>query len=167
MILASMFPAIVNAYNNLTELVDSKANAAKGSGQQLLFELGGMGGLWGSLAKEKRKCEEYYNNLMMDSDTWRSTLRALLRADLYGVDIKIHEGKENMALYHHKGLWDIVQEMRAMSSNTRDKLSEANDGRPQIDAQDPFTERCKLKHKSDFLRAIEMAQLSLQKLVIS
>jgi len=113
---ASVFPALIAAYQQVLRLADAEVVEAEKSGRQLSFQLGKFGGLWGPLSRGNRKCEEYYDDLPVDASTWRSTIKALLRADVHGSDL-LKSAEEGMPSYHHKGLWDFVQGMSAMSAS--------------------------------------------------
>ena len=113
---ASVFPVLVAAYQKVLTLADAEVAEAEKSGRQLSFQLGRYGGLWGPVSRGNRKCEQYYEDLTVDTNTWRSTIKALLRADVHGSDL-LRSVEEGIPPYHHKGLWDFVQGMSAMSAS--------------------------------------------------
>lgn len=82
MLLGSLFPTVIEAYKKLLTIVDVEANRAKAAGSSKVFRLSEYGG---NLASYEACCERtaLYENVEMDPDEWRRTVRALLRTDIY------------------------------------------------------------------------------------
>ena len=112
-LLGSVFPVIVEAYANAAQLVDDEATVARRAGRKLEFDLPSLGGLWGDLGDKGRGCERYFVGLVTDADSWRATVRALLRTDAYGTDITHVNDEGKPYPYHHKGLWDFAEDMKS------------------------------------------------------
>lgn len=113
-----VFPLMSDCYGRVVELVQKEANAAVDRGQsELFFDLEACGGLWGPLGEGTDACRAYYSNLTMGVESWRTTVRALLRADIHGFDItqRRDDGKEGGTyLYHQPGLCDHISGIKSM-----------------------------------------------------
>jgi len=87
MMLGALLPTIANAYNRILALVDDEAARADAQNRLLAFSLEEYGGLWGRLAELEHVCgaSAALNGSVLDALTWRRTVRALLRCDVYGI----------------------------------------------------------------------------------
>jgi len=88
MMLGALLPTIANAYNRILGMVDGEATRADAQHLQLAFSLEEYGGLWGRLGELDDVCGSTaaLNNAVLDPLTWRRTVRALLRCDVYGIN---------------------------------------------------------------------------------
>ena len=103
----TMLPIIANGYQKLLKQIDEEADAAEAAGNTITFRFHDYGGLCGrqSTVQEAMTCVEkelFFNPVDMPAHQWRTTVRALLRVDIYG-----HEQGE----FRHRGLKDLVAEM--------------------------------------------------------
>ncbi|KAH9902116.1 hypothetical protein F4778DRAFT_791064 [Xylariomycetidae sp. FL2044] len=111
MLLATLIPSIVCAYERILRVVDEESDKAKAEQRQLEFRLPGLGGVWGSLASDD-PCNivEAYSYRVMDPTMWRLIVRALLKVDVYGLsgDTRCNGNGGSYADPFHLGLKDIV-----------------------------------------------------------
>ncbi|KAI0842270.1 hypothetical protein F5Y06DRAFT_259404 [Hypoxylon sp. FL0890] len=120
MLLAALIPSIVHAYERILRAVDEETARATAERRRLVFKLKGFGGiLWGN---NSSACTGGENDCMsagalnhreMEPTMWRLTVRALLKADVYGLSGLGHDEVEGTPL--HLGLKDIVLQMEQKS----------------------------------------------------
>lgn len=109
MLLGTILPIIANGYHRLLKMVDEETDLAEATGQTKTFRFNDYGGLSGKVktADMAVACFEkdlYFNLVEMAPQQWRTTVRAMLRVDIYG-----HEQPG----FKHRGLKDLVTEMEA------------------------------------------------------
>lgn len=113
MLLGTLIPIIANAYKRLLEMIDEETNTAEALGQMKNFRFHDYGGLCPKQMsiEATMACVEkemMFNAVDMPPMQWRTTVRALLRVDIYG-----HEQEGFM----HRGLKvlvaDVEQRQRA------------------------------------------------------
>ncbi|KAK7744772.1 hypothetical protein SLS62_010005 [Diatrype stigma] len=88
MLLATLIPSIVHAYEAILAAVDRETAAAQRDRRRLLFRLHGLGGVWGPLGEATaRECgvNQAFGHREMEPAMWRLTVRALLKLDVYGL----------------------------------------------------------------------------------
>lgn len=108
MLLGTLLPIVAHGYKKLLDMVDVETHAAIAANETKVFNLHGYGGLCGGRdvnLQDALPCVEkdlLFNNVTMPPMQWRTTVRALLRVDIYG-----HETPG----FKHKGLKDLVGEM--------------------------------------------------------
>lgn len=118
MLLGTILPIIANSYKRLLKMVDDEADAAEAAGQTKSFRFQDYGGLCGrqKTIEETMACldkELLFNTVDMPAHQWRTTVRAMLRVDIYGHDL---DGMK------HKGLKDLVTEMEFRQRARHDLL---------------------------------------------
>ena len=118
MLLGTVLPIIANGYARLLKMIDDETDAAVAAGQTKTFRFHDYGGLCGKqqTVLEAMTCVEKemaFNAVEMPPVQWRTTVRALLRVDIYG-----HEQPG----FHHKGLKDLVAEMEFRQQTRHDML---------------------------------------------
>ncbi|KAH9243140.1 hypothetical protein K456DRAFT_28481 [Colletotrichum gloeosporioides 23] len=171
MMLGTILPATANAYAKILELVDAETARAKKESRMITFRFAEYGGLWGEMNKRDKGCGviETFDNREMDPDSWRLTVRGLLKVDIYGYDFETTNGTG----YHHLGLKDVIKEMEDRSNHRHDALDAhvaAGNPHPMLHTQhnlmvpegkddSPENRNC--------LKIIEMARVALDKLVIA
>ncbi|KAK6954006.1 hypothetical protein Daesc_003968 [Daldinia eschscholtzii] len=116
MLLAALIPSIVHAYQRILQAVDEEARRATAEQRRLVFRLRGFGGiLWGAgPAEQENMCTAAgtLNHREMEPAMWRLTVRALLKADVYGLStVEVTEADTPL----HIGLKDIVMQMEQKS----------------------------------------------------
>ncbi|RDW75055.1 hypothetical protein BP6252_06197 [Coleophoma cylindrospora] len=118
MLLGTILPVIANGYRKLLEMIDNHTKATTAAGQTMTFELKDYGGIgYDSNDSSWQDCsQDICSNRSMQPAEWRSTVRALLRMDIYG-----HE----QGGFKCKGLKDIVDEMETRQQ-TRHLLLDAH-----------------------------------------
>ena len=154
-----LFPLLIDVYRRIAELVEKEACAAVHGGGQITFDLEACGGLWGPMGKSSMRCQEYYSNLTMDAEAWRTTVRALLRADMHGFDIQRRNDEGCASLYHQPGLCDLISD----SKDELDRLKIGHEGQKLVEGPP-----AKLYSDAGLLsRAMEAAQQSLHRLALT
>ncbi|KAI8957875.1 hypothetical protein F5Y11DRAFT_352079 [Daldinia sp. FL1419] len=117
MLLAALIPSIVHAYQRILHIVDSEASRATTERRHLIFQLRGFGGiLWGcGPLEEDNICTAAgtLDHREMEPAMWRLTVRALLKADVYGLSDLEAVDADTAPL--HIGLKDIVLQMEQKS----------------------------------------------------
>jgi len=118
MLLGTILPIIANGYRRLLQMVDDETNTAESMRQTKTFRFHDYGGMCGREATvpETLTCaekESFVKAVEMPPQQWRTTVRALLRVDIYG-----HEQPGFM----HKGLKDLVAEMENRQRSRHDML---------------------------------------------
>ncbi|OLN88611.1 Lactose regulatory protein LAC9-like protein 2 [Colletotrichum chlorophyti] len=176
MMLGAILPATANAYAKILELVDAEATLAKREGRTVFFRFGDYGGLWGELHRLDAGCGAFENfkNREMDPDSWRLTVRALLKVDIYGHDFERKGGAGSMSPYHHMGLKDVIKAMEDRSNHrhdTLDALVAAGHPHPILQGDRtlmvPKDAKDDSKDNRNCLKIIEVARIALDKLVIA
>ncbi|KAI1659733.1 hypothetical protein F4813DRAFT_351773 [Daldinia decipiens] len=117
MLLAALIPSIVHAYQRILQAVDAESRRATAERRRLVFRLRGLGGiLWGCGPAEGESicmAAGALDRREMEPAMWRLTVRALLKADVYGLsDIDAAEVDTSPI---HIGLKDIVSQMEQKS----------------------------------------------------
>jgi hypothetical protein len=120
MLLGTILPTIANGYQRLLQMVDDETNTADSMGQMKTFNFLDYGGLCGqqttvakTLGSACAQREGLFKEVEMPPQQWRTTVRALLRVDIYG-----HEQPG----FRHKGLKDLVAEMETRQRTRHDML---------------------------------------------
>jgi hypothetical protein len=128
MLLGAIIPSAANAYARILELVDEETNRAREEGRDVVFSFRDYGGLWGILQEQEHTCGaiKNYEGRAMDPDTWRIAVRALLRIDVYGLDIRQVENHKPAPHVHHYhlGLKDVIDKLEERSRIRHEKLNE-------------------------------------------
>ncbi|KAI0385951.1 hypothetical protein F5Y04DRAFT_245120 [Hypomontagnella monticulosa] len=114
MLLAALIPSIVHAYMRILEAVDEEACRATQERRRLIFQLHGFGGIFWDTGDE-HQCDTTgeLNHREMEPAMWRLAVRALLKADVYGLSGLDADAAEMAPL--HIGLKDIVLQMEQKS----------------------------------------------------
>jgi hypothetical protein len=115
MLLATLIPSIVVAYEAILNVVDRETANAQASGRRLIFKLHGLGGIWG-VPGDENVCDvsQAFKHREMEPAMWRLTVRALLKVDVYGISGNCSPGQTSDDLLH-LGLKDIVALMESKS----------------------------------------------------
>lgn len=124
MLLGALLPSACNAYAAILEMVDAETARAKEEGRNFWFTFKDVGGLWGNMVDEGAggQCGllQSYNNRSMPPDMWRTTIRAIMRLDVYGfgavAELDINTG------YTQLGLKDVVALLDERSRERHDAL---------------------------------------------
>ena len=126
LLLAVLLPAIATGYSKALQLVEFEVARAQMEQRQLVFSLGKYGGLWGNREREQSACETSHSNATMSAFQWRATIRALIRADVYGCESQGAAGDERVST-HHWGLWNFLEEVRACEVDAIEESPYPND----------------------------------------
>lgn len=112
MLLATLIPSIVYAYEQILNVVDEEVSRAVAERRRVVFRLHGLGGVWGMGGNDDDdmcNVTSSFRYKEMEPVMWRLTVRALLKTDVYGISGGCH-GSEMMSASDpfHLGLKDIV-----------------------------------------------------------
>ncbi|KAI5918297.1 hypothetical protein F4810DRAFT_598443 [Camillea tinctor] len=113
MLLATLIPSIVHAYERILNIVDIEARNATAERRPVVFKLGGLGGIWGNMSEEiKCSTATALARREMEPALWRLAVRALLKMDVYGLSgldcSCLGDRDTNRGDPFHLGLRDIV-----------------------------------------------------------
>ncbi|KAF6804940.1 hypothetical protein CSOJ01_09843 [Colletotrichum sojae] len=175
MMLGAILPATANAYAKILELVDAESARVKRECRPITFRFAEYGGVWGELGRRDHQCGALssFDNRELDADTWRLTVRALLKVDIYGHDFERTEADGATQPHHHMGLQDVIKEMEDRSNNRHDQLDAFTAaGHPHPMTDTGYTllvpeGKDDSKENRHCLKIIEMARVALDKLVIA
>ncbi|KAF8867203.1 hypothetical protein BDZ45DRAFT_700163 [Acephala macrosclerotiorum] len=162
MLLGTILPIIANSYQRLLKMVDEETDAAEATGQTKTFRFQDYGGLCGKqesveAAMTCMEKELLFNAVEMPAHQWRTTVRALLRVDIYG-----HEQDG----FKHKGLKDLVTEMEARQ-RARHELVDAHVAAGTMRVG-PFGQKlCLGEQTHGCFEILKMAKSAIDSLVIA
>jgi hypothetical protein len=162
MLLGTLIPIIANAYKKLLDMIDAETEAATALGQTKTFKFHEYGGLCGtqesiSGAMACIEKEMMFNAVEMPPLQWRTTVRALLRVDIYG-----HEQQG----FKHRGLKSLVAEIEHRQRARHEWLDLHEDaGKMEVGH---FGEmHCVGEKTHGCLQIMEMAKVAIDHLVIA
>ncbi|KAI0173417.1 hypothetical protein GGR52DRAFT_386008 [Hypoxylon sp. FL1284] len=121
MLLAALIPSIAHAYERILRAVDEEACRATAERRRLVFKLRGFGGIIGDADAPRCPAGGLLDHREMEPALWRLTVRALLKADVYGLayttslDTAGDGGVAGAPPPLHLGLKDIVLQMEQTS----------------------------------------------------
>jgi hypothetical protein len=173
MMLGALLPSLSNAYKTILRTVDEEAHAATFSSPKIPFDLSSYGGLWGPIAAPACGVVDTFDGRKMEPAMWRLTVRALLKADVYGFS-DCTPGWEAMGFdkpgqpLFQPGLKDIIQMMEERSRNRHEEID-----RLVKEGVLRFDDRCEYipldnprGEKPTCFRIIDLAKRSMQSLDI-
>ncbi|KAL7912098.1 hypothetical protein GGI35DRAFT_306537 [Trichoderma velutinum] len=187
MCLGALVPSACNAYASILEMVDRDTEHAKQDGQMLYFSYQEVGGIWTRVAAEDSVGDnpdcallKSYNNRYLEPDTWRTTMRAILRVEVYG----FNDRKASVAnssdcssscsyVNLHRGLKDVVtllDEKNQRRHDIADALMQSN--QYHTISQSPYflmsgpPKPCPREDRH-CMRMLDMARMALSNLVIT
>ncbi|KKP04733.1 hypothetical protein THAR02_03145 [Trichoderma harzianum] len=187
MCLGALVPSACNAYASILEMVDRDTERAKQENQMLYFSYKDVGGIWTKVAAEDSAgnspdCEllRSYNNRFLEPDTWRTTMRAILRVEVYGFNnqtasVASASDCSGSCSYvnMHRGLRDVVtllDEKNQRRHDIADALMQAN--QHHIIQSSPYflmsgpPKPCPREDRH-CMRMLDMARMALSNLVIT
>jgi len=162
MLLGTILPIIANGYQKLLDMVDKETEAATAAGQMKTFKFNDYGGMCGKTTNiaDAITCFEktmFFEAVEMPPQQWRTTVRAMLRVDIYG-----HEQPG----FKHKGLRDLVSEME-FRQKTRHEMLDAH-ARHGLMSADAFQGRlCPGERVHTCLEVLKVAKFAIDQLVIA
>jgi len=171
MLLGTILPVIANGYSRLLKMIDVETDKAVATGQTKTFRFHDYGGLCGKQASVQQAvcCAEkdiFFNKVEMPPAQWRTTVRALLRVDIYG-----HE----QTGFKHKGLKDLLDEMEYRQSTRHDMIdAQVADGTLDLmkvghglgHGMFPDGSKCLGERTRGCLEILKMAKLAIDTLVV-
>ncbi|KUJ20527.1 uncharacterized protein LY89DRAFT_579338 [Mollisia scopiformis] len=162
MLLGTILPIIANSYQKLLKMVDDETDAAEAAGETKTFRFQDYGGLCGKqkTVEHTMACldkELMFNAVEMPAHQWRTTVRALLRVDIYG-----HEQDG----FRHKGLKDLVGEME-LRQRTRHDMLDAHVAAGNMEYGSFGQKLCLGEQTHGCLQILKMAKVAIDALVIA
>lgn len=187
MMLGAILPTLSNAYRQILDMVDTETSHATCQSRKIPFDLHSYGGLWGVLGASDNICgaADRIQGVLLEPATWRLTVRALLKIDVYGfgsgnvVPPDSGSGPKPCAgggddgsgfRRHQPGLKNII-EMMEERSRLRHEALDAMVDRGEVEVDDT-TNPCGGYHslrsdqKPACVRIIDIAKHSMQRLDI-
>jgi hypothetical protein len=167
MLLGTIIPIIANGYASLLTMIDKETDLATAAGQMKIFNCQDYGGLVSNQeSMQDTGCDD--KKLLLDAvemppAQWRTTVRALLRVDIYG-----HEQNA----FKHKGLKDLVSEME-YRQRTRHEIMDAQEAAGTLDTANighgvfAHGEKCLGEKTRGCLVILKMAKIAIDNLVIA
>jgi hypothetical protein len=171
MCLAALVPSACNAYAAILETIDQETASAKAEGRELWFSLQDIGGLWGALGDAHSNCDKMrgFNRRNMHPELWRTTMRAILRLDVYGMGAR-DDGSDDDTREPHYGLKDVVRLLEERSHTRHTKLDELA-AQGKIPHASPYLLHRAYKpqppEERNCMKVLEAARLALDSLVIA
>lgn len=186
MCLGALVPSACNAYASILEMVDRDTERAKQEYRLLYFSFKEVGGMWTSLIDEdspttSADCAllKSYNNRYLEPDIWRTTIRAILKVDVYGFDHRTAtvpsspDCYTSPHVYLHRGLKDVVtllDEKNEKRHDIADSLMQSGHGHifqhsPYLLVSSP-PKPCPREDRH-CMRMLDVARMALSNLVIS
>ena len=126
MCLSALVPSACNAYALILEMVDDQTNLAKKEDRQLYFSFKDVGGLWSLVADAQGPCSvlKAYDEKYLEPEIWRSTMRVILKLDVYGLGGKTGTSPAENIIHPQRGLKDVVDQMERTTRRRHDVLDE-------------------------------------------
>ncbi|CAJ2501197.1 Uu.00g040500.m01.CDS01 [Anthostomella pinea] len=169
MLLATLIPSIVHAYERILAIVDQETNRSVAERRKVIFKLGGLGGIWGSLgAGDPCGTRAAFGQREMEPAMWRLTVRALLKVDVYGISggCPTNDSSAWQRDPFHLGLKDIVLLMEN-KSKARHVLMDAMIAAGAWQLPDCTFQLNKKDEPPQCQRIIAIARSSVDQLVIA
>ncbi|THV55702.1 hypothetical protein BGAL_0004g00230 [Botrytis galanthina] len=172
MLIGTILPIIANGYGRLLKMVDEATAEAIAKGQTKIFRYLEYGGLCEHQRPINEAVECIGNALPitdreMQPAEWRTTVRALLRADIYGHD---------QPGFKYKGLRDLISEME-QRQNARHNILDAqvaagvrsleHDHFPDLNVADSTVRQCYGERTRGCLEILKMAKMAVDSIVIA
>ncbi|KAL3962072.1 hypothetical protein ACCO45_003595 [Purpureocillium lilacinum] len=171
MCLGALVPSACNAYASILEMVDNETALAKKESRTIYFSFKEVGGLWGNVVNEHSSCSaiQGLNNSFLAPDVWRTTIRAILKLDIYGVGGS--QGGPAHAPRRQKGLKDVLAQLDETSRRRHEIMDEI-----VASGQAPTNARYIMSHMTqppcppeqrNCVRILETARIALESLAIT
>lgn len=169
--LGALVPSACNAYASILEMVDNETDTAKRENRAFFFSFKEVGGLWGNVVDDHGCCSAIHslNNSHLDPDMWRTTIRAILRLDVYGLGDA--QGSVSSASRRQKGLKDVLQQLDE-TSRRRHEIMDELIANGQIPRHSPYMMSptnhppCPPEQRN-CVKILETARMALDSLVIA
>lgn len=172
MLVVTLIPSACNAYATILDMIDKETDRARRDGRQMWFSFQELGGVMGRVG-EHDGCASMraLNNRPMEPNMWRTTMRAILRLDVYGYHPT--PGEADDFGFQSQGLKDVVTAMEDRSRKRHavmDKL--VADGKAPHDTMF-YRHDAKTAHtpvpeeERSCMRVLDSARLALEHLVIA
>ncbi|KYK55588.1 hypothetical protein DCS_07551 [Drechmeria coniospora] len=171
MFLGALLPSACNSYASILEMVDEECAAAKRENRTIYFSFEGVAGHWGDVVETQGHCAamKRLDGCCLPPDIWRTTMRAILRLDIYGQD----ESRCNApsAVCRQRGLRDVLKQMDETSRRRHEVMDElyANGQAPKHShfMMSPANRPPCPPEQRNCVRILDTARLALESLVIA
>ncbi|OAQ72678.1 C6 finger domain-containing protein [Pochonia chlamydosporia 170] len=167
--LGALVPSACNAYARIMEMIDRDADAASDNDKDIYFSFRDFGGFWGFVMDDQGACSvlKAYDNRNLDPEVWRTTVRSVLKLDVYGLGGKTGASPTgHQAVY---GLKDVINELDR-STKLRHKMMEDLVAEGKVPNHSKYYLHCNApippEHRN-CTRLIESARVALDNLIIS
>jgi hypothetical protein len=184
MFLGALVPSACNAYASILEMVDRDTERAKVEYRSLYFSFKSVGGMWASIIDETDTSSspdclllKSYNDRFLEPDIWRTTIRAILKVEVYGFNHQTASVPSSVDcstsphVYLHRGLKDLVtliDEKNERRHDIADALIQANHPLPnQNYLLFPGTPKPCPREDRHCVRMLDVARMALSNLVIT
>lgn len=183
MCLGALVPSACNAYSAILEMVDRDTERAKQEFRLLYFSFKEVGGIWANIIDETTSTNadcarlKSYNNKYLDPDLWRTTIRAILKVEVYGFDqqtasVPDSDCTKSPYMHLHRGLKDVVtllDEQNAKRHDMADSLMQSGHMFPHSPSYLLFPSPPKPCPPEDrhCVRMLDVARTALSNLVIT
>lgn len=173
-LLATLVPSACNAYAAILQMIDDETEAAKKEKRNFWFSFKEVGGVWSAPGDGHLDCHQMrsYNNRNMEPDLWRTTMRAILRLDVYGFGDTPDDASlpPTDAPPRVLGLRDVVKSLEERSYRRHaimDELAETG----KLPKHTGYLLHCVYKpqpvEKRNCMQVLEAARIALDHLVIA
>ncbi|KND89472.1 hypothetical protein TOPH_05855 [Tolypocladium ophioglossoides CBS 100239] len=169
--LGALVPSACNAYASIVEMVDDETDLAKRDNRTLFFSFKEVGAPWGNAVDDVGCCSAIHslNNSHLRPDVWRTTIRAILRLDVYGLG----DAQANIppASCRQKGLKDVLKQLDETSRKRHEMMDELI-AKGQIPRHSPYMMSpmnqppCPPEQRN-CVKILETARMALENLVIA
>ena len=169
LLLGALLPSLCNAYKQILQMVDGEAAKAAEQRRQIAFALSDYGGFWGQFANKKPACcgspEDFAGGRLLDPYLWRSTVRALLRMDVYGVSYSTQGGSFYRSV-NQPGLKDIIAMLEERSRSRHERLDALVEAGTLVPPPGCDYMPLASGERPTCLRIVDMAKKSMSELII-
>ncbi|KAI6350802.1 hypothetical protein MCOR25_010383 [Pyricularia grisea] len=169
LILGALLPSIANAYHRILAMVDAEVARATVQGREIPFSLQQYGGLWGRLGTDACSNVAALERQTLAPIMWRTTVRALLRVDVYGYKFAGQTGDNSIKTLARRqvGLRDIVDYLLERQRMRHAMIDDLCASGKMIQSQLHGHQPTPPGEKHNCERILEVARISIEHLVIS
>jgi hypothetical protein len=167
--LGALVPSACNAYVRIMEMIDRDADIASARDEYIFFSFREFGGLWGLVMDNQGACSALraYDKQELSPDVWRTTVRSILKLDVYGLGGK--DGDPPPGRHAMLGLKDVINELDR-STRLRHQMADDLVAAGQKPNHSKYYVHCNRpvppEHRN-CTRLIESARIALDNLLIS
>lgn len=168
--LGALIPSACNAYATILDMVDQETTLATQQGRTLYFSVQDLGGLRGQTSEPPCENMHLYNNRDLPPNVWRSSIRAILRMDVYGIGQEASGGSGSSSFeYRQQGLKEVVALLEERTRK-RYELLDVLTPQAQLPPQTGYVvypTKTSASEERNCIRMLETARIALNNLVIA